>query len=122
MSAPEPLSLREFFEQLTDSPGVAEPDRLTVGPNSDRITVLTPEALCRRYPELAEGSDSGSARIRAYCLRVADLGAMRASLDRSGLAYRAASGSIVVPPVAAHGVCVELRGGDQAASASAAVG
>jgi catechol 2,3-dioxygenase-like lactoylglutathione lyase family enzyme len=113
ISAPEPMMFRDFFGRLTGSQVIADADgaRLSVGTQSDRISILTPQRLRRRFPEVESDALSASMRTpRFVALRivVADLGTTRRLLEEGNVPHRFAEGSIVVRPGAAHGVALEF--------------
>jgi hypothetical protein len=105
LSAPEPAAQQSFLERVTESPAEVAPGRLTFGARGDRITVLGPDALARRLPDLAA---DGPPRFRAARLAVTDLDATERQLRRSGVACHLVGAVVVVPPAAAHGLALEF--------------
>jgi catechol 2,3-dioxygenase-like lactoylglutathione lyase family enzyme len=113
MLAREPAAFSGFFGQLTDGPVFTDDDggELQVGSASDRITVLTPERLAARYPESdgnARKSHERMTRFVGYRIAVADVGVVRRILDQNAIPHRVATKSLVISPVAAHGVLIEF--------------
>ena len=79
--------------------------RLTVGENSDRITVLGPAEMARRLPGLAVAP---SPRFCAARLAVANLDATKRALKDNGVGFEIAGAVLLVQPTASHGLALEF--------------
>ena len=108
MSAQEPARYQSFFSRLMGAPATAIPGGLSAGEGNERVTVLDHASLARRYPEIGRRGASDPPRFEAYAIEVAELAAVRALLQKSGIAFRAADRSLIVPPTAAFNVAIEF--------------
>lgn len=108
----EPDTLRELLARMSDGDAAAG-----TGPP---VTVADPEALRRRFPELADAGPRASPRLAACRIAVADLARVQVLLAAAGVPHRAAGGSVVVPPASALGLCLEFSAGGHALAQAAA--
>jgi hypothetical protein len=108
MVAPDPAAAAAHVAQVLDAPARAIDGGAAVGGGDDRVTVLGPAALAARYPELA-GADVGTPRFVAYSVIVGDLRVARGVLDGKRTPYRPTGSGLVIAPIHALGVAIELR-------------
>lgn len=107
MVAPDPVAVAAHVAQVLDGPQAAVDGGMAVGTAQDLITVLSPQTLAARYPELA-GIDAATPRFVAYRLVLDDAEPARRVLQRNGVAFRSTPGGLVVAPAQTFGVAVEL--------------
>jgi hypothetical protein len=107
LSAPQPDAHRDFLERATQGPATPLRGGLTTGAPGNRVTVLDPPAMARRFPGLLADANSRP-RFFAARLAVADLDAAERQLRSDGVPFRTIDTAIVVPPAVAHGLDLEL--------------
>ncbi len=109
MRAPDPAALAGFFVRLQGEDAVsAARGRLTVRTALGTLLVLGADALAERLPETSLPGPSDSPVFVAYRVAVADAAAAEKLLRGNGVAYRRHRGALIIDPVDASGVAIEL--------------
>ncbi len=109
LAAEAPASHAAFFQQLFGAGCVrSDGDRLEILSALGKIEVITPAVAFARFAESAADDFDRNTRFVSAAVRVANLGAAQACLERGGVEWRRAKNRIIIPRVAGHGLEVEL--------------
>ena len=106
LTAEEPEQLADFFTRLTGAAAVGEGDRLSFGPPTDQLTVLTPKRFQERFGQMHSGQ--GGPSLQAYRITVGNLQAARTCLRAGNIAFQELSHNLVVAPSGTQGVVIEF--------------
>ncbi|MCK6451320.1 MAG: VOC family protein [Alphaproteobacteria bacterium] len=109
MRAPDPAALAGFFARLQGEDGVAaSPGGLTVRTALGTLLVLGADALTERLPEMNLPGPADSPVFVAYRVAVADVDRAEKLLRGNGVPYRRHRGALIIDPIGASGVAIEL--------------
>lgn len=108
MSAVAPSRYQGFFSRLMGKPADVSAEGLITLDGGESVSVLSHEALARRYPEIGRRGPDDTPRFEAYVIEVADLAAAKALLQKAGIPSRDTGQSLVIPPGAAFDVVIEF--------------
>ena len=102
-----PAMVQAHFKNLGAALGAAEHEL--------PVWVIDPDTLRLRYPECGNAGAADSPRFRVVRVIVDDLVQTCGFLESQAVPHRLAAGSVIVPPEAAHGACLEFLPAQRAA-------